>query len=415
MNTTADEKPRAELKRTLGLPMLICYGVGTMVGGGFYALTGKVAGEAGMLLPWALLAASVVAFVSALAFGELSARMPYSAGEAYYVKQAFGKQWLATGVGWMVIATGVVSAATLSVAFAGILQRFVELPEWIAILGMVLLLGLVTAWGIQESAWMALVITLIETGGLIFVLVAGSQHLTDVPDRWAELIPRWELSPWWGIMLGAYLAFYSFIGFEDLVNLAEEVKEPERNMPRAIIISLAITSVLYFLVGTVTVLAVSQEDLMQADSPLSLVFADRRFAASALAFIGMLAGVNGALVQVVMASRVLYGLAKNGNAPEIFRRVNARTRTPLEATLLISLVVLGLAWWFPLTSLAKATSAILLVVFTLVNLSLWKLKATEPESPAGAPNYPRWLPLFGALLCIAFLLMQLVSEFFPRG
>jgi len=398
-----------KLRRSLGLPMLVIYGVGTMVGGGFYALTGKVAGEAGMLLPWALLAASLIALLSAFAFAELSARMPLSAGEAHFVSRAFGRRWLSALVGWMVIATGVVSAATLSVAFAGFVQRFLALPDWILIVTAVFGLGLITAWGIRETAWLALGITVIETGGLLFILFVGGHNLADVPARWGELTPSLALADWTGIFLGAYLAFYSFVGFEDLVNVAEEVKEPRRTMPRAILFSLLITSLLYVAVGLVTVLSASTKDLAAAESPLSVVLGDWRLAGDAIAVVGMLAGLNGALVQVVMASRVLYGLAGKRHAPALFERVHPWTSTPWEATAAITAVVLLLALWFPLEGLAAATSSILLAVYALVNLSLWQIKGTDPLPPEGAPNYPRWLPLLGACVTTAFLIFHMVS------
>lgn len=396
------------LKRSLGLPMITLYGVGTIVGGGFYALTGKVAGEAGMLTPWAFLAAAAIALLSAFSFAELAARFPVSAGEAQYVREAFGRRWLSTVVGWMVIATGVVSAATLANAFAGFVQQFVELPDWLIVCGMVLALGAITAWGINESAILALVVTLVEIGGLMLILAVAGGSLADVPARWRELTPT-ALGDWSGIFLGAYLAFYSFIGFEDMVNVAEEVKRPQRNLPIAILVSVAVTGAIYFLVSLVTVLSADQKELIAANSPLSLALGDWRFGGASIAVVGMLAGLNGALVQMVMASRVAYGLAGGRQAPAIFGRVNRLTHTPLEATAAVTAIVLLLALWLPLTALAAATSTILLVVYGLVNLALWRIKGREPQSPGEAPCYPRWLPLTGAIACGAFLLFQAAS------
>jgi len=196
---------------------------------------------------------------------------------------------------------------------------------------------------------------------------------------------------------------------EDLVNVAEEVKEPRRTMPRAILFSLLITSLLYVAVGLVTVLSASTKDLAAAESPLSVVLGDWRLAGDAIAVVGMLAGLNGALVQVVMASRVLYGLAGKRHAPALFERVHPWTSTPWEATAAITAVVLLLALWFPLEGLAAATSSILLAVYALVNLSLWQIKGTDPLPPEGAPNYPRWLPLLGACVTTAFLIFHMVS------
>lgn len=179
--------------------MLTFYGLGTIVGGGFYALTGEVAAEAGMLTPWAFLASAGIALFSAFSFAELSARFPYSAGEARYVQEAFGRKWLAAAFGWLVIATGVVSAATLANAFTGFVQRFIAAPDWLIVLPMVIGLGLVTAWGINQSAILALLVTLIEIGGLVFIVVVAGHNLQSAPARWSELIPSFSMDQWSGI------------------------------------------------------------------------------------------------------------------------------------------------------------------------------------------------------------------------
>jgi amino acid transporter len=412
VNSSSNEE-QPELKRSLGLPMITFYGLGTIVGGGFYALTGKVAGEAGMLAPLAFLTAAGIAMLSAFSFAELSARFPVSAGEAHYVREAFGRQWLSAVVGWMVIATGVVSAATLANAFAGFLQQFIDAPDWLVIGGMVFMLGVITAWGINESAMLALVVTVIELGGLLLVLVVAGSSLADVPARWRELTPSASLDDWSGIFLGAYIAFYSFVGFEDMVNVAEEVKQPQRNLPIAILISVVVTGLLYFFVTLVTILSATQQELMESSSPLALALGNWQFGGAAITVIGMLAGLNGALVQVVMASRVAYGLARQGQAPALFARVNRVTRTPLPATAVITAVVLVLALWLPLESLAKVTSSMLLAVYTLVNLALWWLKSRDPSRIEGAPCYPRWLPMTASIVCCLFLLFHLGSLLIP--
>jgi len=391
--------------------MIMFYGLGTIVGGGFYALTGEVAAVAGMMTPWAFLASAIIALFSAFSFAELSARFPYSAGEARYVQEAFGKKWLAATVGWLVIATGVVSAATLANAFAGFVQHFVAAPDGLIICLMVVGLGLVTAWGINESAVLALLVTLVEIGGLIFILIAAGHNLTDVPTRWNEFVPTFSSDQWSGVFMGAYLAFYSFIGFEDMVNVAEEVKRPKRNLPIAILLSVIISGFLYCLVSLVTVLAAPLDELSASKSPLALALGDWKGAAATVTVIGMLAGLNGALVQMVMSSRVAYGVARKGQAPARFENVNAWTRTPLEATLAITAAVLVLALWFPITALAKATSTILLAVFALVNFSLWWIKRREFAPPVEGPNYPIGLPIAGGLTCMAFLIFNAVRSF----
>lgn len=389
--------------------MITIYGLGTMVGGGFYALTGKVAGHAGMLAPCAFLAAAGIALLSAFSFAELSARFPVSAGEAHYVREGFGRNWLSAAVGWMVIATGVVSAATLANAFAGFVKALFPMPEWLTICALVIGLGLITAWGINQSALAALVVTVIEIGGLVLVLLLAGGSLKDAPANWRALTPSLSLADLSSVLVGAYVAFYSFVGFEDMVNVAEEVKRPQRNLPIAILMSVTVTALLYGLVSLVTVLSATPQELAESPSPLSLAVANWRFGEGTITAIGMLAGVNGALVQIVMASRVAYGLAGKGQAPALFRRVHPATHTPLEATAAATAIVLALALWLPLEPLAKITSTILLLVYALVNLALWTIKGRHPAPPGEAPCYPRWLPLTAAIVCVVFLLFQLGS------
>ena len=396
------------LKRSLGLPMITFYGLGTIVGGGFYALVGKVSAEAGMLTPLAFLMAALIATFSAFSYAELSARYPYSAGEAHYLLVAFRKIWPSAIVGWAVIATGVVSAATLADAFAGFLRTLIEVPEWLVVCAMVIGLGLVAAWGIGQSAMLAFVITIIELCGLIVVFFAASDRLPTIAERWRELTPAFSVGAWSGICLGAYLAFYSFVGFEDMVNVAEEVKRPRRNLPIAILASLGLTAALYFCVTLSVVLAVDQDELVASDSPLSLVFAEGSRGAAIITGVGMLSGLNGALVQIVMASRVAYGMARRREAPRVFVRVNATTQTPLVATISTTVFVLILALWLPVVSLAKITSTVLLLIYAAVNLSLVLIKrrAKSPHHHRKSPNYPIALPICGVVSCLGFLLFH---------
>ena len=205
------------------------------------------------------------------------------------------------------------------------------------------------------------------------------------------------------------LAFYSFVGFEDLVNMAEEVKDPPRTLPTAILISIGLMAVLYGAVTVVGVLAVPIERLAESKSPLSLIVGEGTLKASVMACIGMLAGVNGALVQIVMASRVAYGMGKKGLAPRVFANVHRVRQTPVEATVVGTLCVMLLALWFPLVWLAKATITILLIIYALVNLPLLVINRTDPDLDGPGPRYAMWLPLLGLVACLTFLAFHAIS------
>ena len=399
----------AELRRSITLPFLVLYGLGTMVGAGFYALLGEVASEAGLYTPIAMAFSGLLALVSAFSFAELSSRFPFSAGEARYVQEASGRKTLGTAVGWLVIVTGVVSASTLSVATIQFLQDFVEISPYVAIPSLVLMMGLVAAWGISESVGLVTVITIIEIGALVYVLVVASGSLADASQRLPELVPPADSGIWAGIFSGGFLAFYAFIGFEDMVNMAEEVKDARRTLPAAILLTVALTTLLYVIVSLAAVLAVPPSQLASSNTPVAEIVSDRGwYATTGLRVVSLLAGLNGALVQMIMASRVAYGLARNNQAPRWLGAVHPRTQTPLHATVVVTVVILALATFFPLATLARATSIIMLVIFASVNLALWQVKKRDPDPDGVGPRIPLWLPLVGTGACVLALLSQAV-------
>ncbi|HEX3034129.1 MAG TPA: amino acid permease [Thermodesulfobacteriota bacterium] len=404
------EQPK--LKRSLSLPLITFYGLGTILGAGIYVLVGKVAGMAGLYAPLAFATAAIIAFFTAFSYAELSARYPLSAGEATYAEEAFSRRWLSAAVGWSVVLTGVVSAGTIVNGFVGYLRIFVQLPDWLAITLLVILLGLLAAWGISESVGTAAIITLVEVLGLIIVLFVAGDSLATLPDHWQELIPPVEGQVWIGILLGAFLAFYAFIGFEDMVNVAEEVKDPGRNLPLAIFLAVGVSTVLYILVALVAVLSLPLGLLTESDAPLATIIEEKSGRSPIIiSLISLVAVVNGALVQIIMASRVVYGMGYQGMAPRIFAKVNPRTQTPILATVLVTLIILVLALWLPIVTLAKATSFIILIIFALMNLSLLRLKIRREPHPVGIANYPIFIPGIGFLLCVGLLVLQLIWGF----
>lgn len=400
----ASESPR--LKRSLSLPLITLYGLGTTIGAGIYVLLGKVAGRAELFTPAAFLAAALLASLTALSFAELSARYPKSAGEALYVREGLRSGRLALLVGLLVVLTGVISAAAITVGAAGYLLEIVAPPRALLVVVLALALGGLAAWGIVESVLAACLFTLVEIAGLLLVIGVAGASSPDLVARLPDLIPPLELGAWSGILAGSFLAFYAFIGFEDMVNVAEEIKDVRSNLPRAIVITLVVTALLYLVLSSVAVLVVPPDELAASAAPLALIY-QRASGGSPLAIslIAIFATLNGALVQIIMASRVLYGLSAQGGLPAVLGRVNATTRTPLLGTALVTAAVLVLALWLPIESLAAATSAVTLVVFSLVNLALIFIKRRDP-APAGIRTVPSLVPLAGFLASAAFLILE---------
>ena len=264
-----------QLRRSLTLPMLILYGLGTTIGGGIYALVGKVAARAGMLAPLSFVAAALLSAFTALAFAELSSRYPKSAGEAVYVQEAFNKKRLTVFIGIMVVFNGCISAAALANGFVGYLQVFVAIPDWVAIIAVTAALGLLAIWGIGQSVTTAAVITLVEIGGLLLIIWVTRSDLATFPARLNEFNPGLNSTMWLGILSGSFLAFYAFIGIEDMVNVAEEVVDVEKNLPLAIILTLALTTLIYFFVTLAAVLSVAPDQLGQQSAPLTYIYASK--------------------------------------------------------------------------------------------------------------------------------------------
>jgi amino acid transporter len=400
---------KTELHRIVGTPLLVLYGVGTIVGAGIYALLGEVAARAGYWAPASFVVAAAMAAATALSFAELSSRFPKSAGEAEYVAVAFSSKLLSTIVGLLVILIGSISAATVANGFAGYATDLVPLSRELLITAFVLAVGLIAAWGIRQSLLIAAVITIVEIGGLLLVIGFATATLTsgvNTPPIESSAISNLQLT---GVLSGAILAFYAYVGFEDMVNVAEEVRDAQHALPRAIVITLVATTLLYLVLSIVAVRVVSPEELAGTGAPLRLVY-ERAGGPQPriLNAIGVLAMVNGALVQIIMAARVAYGLSDRGALPGWLGSVNRITRTPLLATCAISLFVAIMALRFPIATLAQATSLITLSVFATVNSALVVVKKRVDLPPAEF-EVPAALPWGGLVVSVGALLYALYA------
>lgn len=407
VNPGPNPSTEASLQRRIGLPLLVLYGLGTILGAGIYVLIGVVAASAGALTPFAFLLAAVVAVPTAFSYAELAARFPRAAGEAIYVAEAFRLPQLTTLVGVMVIMIGVISSATMARGFIGYLGLFFILPDEVVVIGLVLMLMAIAAYGVLESVAFASLITLVEIGGLFLVIGAGLDNLGTL--QWSSLVSSTSspLLTAAGVVAGAFFAFYAFIGFEDIVNVAEETRNPERNLPRAILLSLGVASTLYFVVAIVAIAAVPLETLANHPAPLAVVVElDGTIPVEVIGTISVLAVVNGALVQVIKTSRVVYGMARMGHAPAVFGTVNRFTRTPLVATVAVASSILVLALAFNLETLAGMTSTATLIVFAVVNAALIRQRANGPASSTIA--FAWWVPWVGLATCISLLVASML-------
>lgn len=439
----SDADQKQTLKRTMNTPILILYGMGTMVGGGIYALLGKVVGEAGFLSPFVFLIAAIIAFLTALSYMQLSALYPVCAGPATYVVKAFRKAWLGALIGLLVIFTGLSSASTLTKAGAGFIFDLTGWPEMAASLVILVPLGMIAYRGIGLSAAFIAFITAIEVLGLLAIIAINhgafldiGSYLSAVQSTVSMAMSAQDFSFWIMIASTSFLAFYAFIGFEDMVNVVEEVKKPRQTMPKAILGAFLMTSLLYFAIAYIATVSVSAEAMAMAKTPLALLVGGESDGASWLSpttmgLISIVAGVNGALVQWIMISRVLYGLKNSMEGHFLarffapFQKLHPTYATPTRAIALTGLIIFVLANYFPLTSLASAASGIILLVFVGVNgallwlgvkvrLGLDDKKPLEGEdvntSRLKGSFLSLLLPAAGACLSAALLIFSFMSH-----
>ena len=395
------------LKRVFNLPTLVIYGVGDILGAGIYAVVGKIAGLSGALVWASFLVAMSVAALTALSYAELGSRLPFSGGVAVFVHRAFRTEWLSVIVGWLMFCTCIVSMATISKAFAGYLFKFAPIfPEWLVILALFCGLAFINFRGMQESSSLNIFCTTLEVSGLLVVIVVstlfiigGASTTVTAPAISGETVG------WIAILQGAALAFYAFIGFEDIVNVAEEVKNPERNVPRAVLLSLGIAGVVYVLVSWLATQVLNPAALSASGAPLLEVVqrAQPNFPGVIFTFIALFAVLNTALLNFITASRLLFGMSRDGLLPAWFSKLHATRATPYRTIIVILPIVIFLALSGTLQFLAGTTATLILAMFCLVNLSLLVIKRREGNADGfQVPAIIPVLAFLSNLVLIAF-------------
>ncbi len=386
-----------KLRRALTTPLLTLYGLGVTVGAGIYVLVGATADIAGPFAAFSFVVAALVVSLTALSYAELATRFPVSAGEAAYVEAGFQKRWMAVFVGLAVAASGIISASAVAIGAASYLHALTGFAIPILTISVVLIMGLIALWGITESVFVAAVITIIEIAGLLFVIGWGMSIQDPQGYGISSMLPPLELEAWRGIFAASLLAFFAFVGFEDIANVAEEVKDPVRTIPKAILLTLVLATVLYLGTSITVLLVVPIDVLSTSAAPLALVFSNApEVIKQGFSAVAIVATVNGVLIQMIMASRVIYGLADRDHLPKVLAIVPKATQTPVVATLLVVAIIVLLTQTIPIGTLAERTSQIVLGVFVLVNVSLILLKM-KPDEAAKHFRVPLVVPILGVI------------------
>jgi APA family basic amino acid/polyamine antiporter len=396
-----------ELARTMGFGALVIYGVGDMLGAGVYGLMGKAARHMGNAVWLSFMIGMVAAAATGLSYASLGSRYPRAAGASYIVGRAFRRPMLAYVVGLTVMASGLTSMAAAGRVFAGYFTTFAPvLPRPAVSVAFVLLLAFVAFRGMRESTWLNALCTTVEVSGLVFIVAMGANTWGSVDyfdARTADNLTG-ELT-FTLLQSGAVLTFYAFVGFEDMLNVAEEVKDVKRTLPWALITALAITTLVYIAVAVTAISVMPSAELARSERPLVdvAVRAAPWLDARIYTVISLFAVTNTALLNFVMGSRLVYGMARQALLPRWLGSVHGARRTPHRAIVMLAVIVVALVLLGDISSLAKATSILLLVVFTVVNASLLVLKR-KPDEPRGALEVPWLVPLVGMAVNVTLVL-----------
>ena len=403
------------LKRTLGVGQCIFFGVGSILGAGIYTIVGKVAGWSGNMLWVSFLLASATALFTAFSYAELSAAYPKSGGEYEYTKKAFGeKTGIATGM--IISLNGIISGATVALGFAGYLSSLLSVPVLIGALAIIGLIFLVNISGIRESSTVNIIFTLIEAAGLVLVVVAAFSK-PEHSDYFK--LPEKGLS---GLFAGAALAFYAFIGFEEIVKLAEETKDPQKNIPRALFAASVIVLVIYTLVTIAAVTALAPDRIAASSSPLADIVSSRYGQAGAviISIIALFSTSNTILSNMLGSSRVLLNIGKQTTRLKKLSKVSAKNKVPVPALVLILVLMCCFALIGKIETVAMIANLFIFTTFLLVNIAVIVCRYKDPnrKRPYKIPFNIGRVPVF-AVIGIAMVLFLLFWNIYglvnPQG
>jgi amino acid transporter len=390
-------QPEVVLRRSLTLGPLLFYGLAVIVGAGIYVAVASVIGRAGAAAPLSFLLAGIAAAMTGLCYAELASRFPEASGAAAYVREGFGSDRAAQAIAIALTLAVAIAAASIASGAVQYLSLLIALPPAALIALLIVTSTLLAMAGVRESIGFAAIIGAVEILGL--VVAAGAGFLAAPNVDVAAMLPS-SLAAWQGVAAGAFIAFFAFIGFENLANMAEEAKDPRRTIPYSIIGAVLISTLLY-----VAVAAALVSSGREGQSPLIDLFKGSH--ATLFAAVGALAIANGVLVEIVMLSRLFYGMARRRQLPVWLGRVHPRTRTPIAATALAGGIVLATALLIPFEPLLALANALTLGIFAVVDLALWRIQRRQPAGN-GVFSVPHWVPPAATALAVGLILAELV-------
>lgn len=411
------KQDQTKLKRAITGPLLYLFILGDVLGAGIYALVGEVAGEVGGAIWIPLAVALLLAMLTAASYAELVTKYPKAGGAAVFAERAFGRPVVSFLVGFCMLAAGITSAAGLSLAFAGdYLKPFLDVPAIPAALVFLLLVAALNARGVKESVRANVVMTVVEVSGLVLVIVLVAimvgQGRGDA-SRVIEFNP--ETSPAAGVLAASLLAYYSFVGFETSANIAEEVRDVRRVYPKALFGSLLTAGGVYVLIGLASSIALPADELSKSSGPLLQVVQETGFGVPDWLFglVALIAVANGALLTMIMASRLTYGMAEQHLLPRALGRVLPKRRTPWVAILVTTAAAMALTATGDLETLAKTVVLLLLFVFISTNVSVLVLRKDQ----VGHEHFrvPTIFPYLALGSCVLLLVQQEAGTWLRAG
>lgn len=416
------------LKKSLTLKQVIIYGVGVILGAGIYALIGEAAGIAGNAVWLSFIVGAIIASFTALSYAELSSIFNKTAAEFIYVQETTKSKLAAFFVGYTTILTTIISAAAVALGFATYLKLFFPISQGLLAILLIVLVSLISFKGIEESAKLNVIFTLIEAGGLIFIILIGASFigavdLFSVPSG-ASIMSVDFIGT---ILSAAAIIFFAYLGFEDIANISEETKDSKRIIPIALLSALLIATIIYILVAIVSVsvvpyteLLASSESLSQAEGPLALVAStalNDPLVGGIFTIIALFATANTALILLVVASRMIFGIAREKCLPKFLTKIHKKNKTPYYAVIISGIIAIIFATSGSIGIVANLTNLGVFLIFFSVNIALvinrYKNRTKKiDKSIFRVPLNISWLPVIptlGAIFCILMFLTQFWS------